>query len=218
MPKISHPIDILPLDSNSPDATHAVIMMHGYGADGFDLLMLGQMWQRALPHLAVFSLQAPWPCEPIPGGWQWFPLSEYRFEQTDKRSKDATAYVHQALEACRDHTHIPTKATFLMGFSQGAMMALGTLYHCAPGLAGVLAYSGGFVGSMLPDSRVLDTPICLIHGDADDVVPVDFYHATCQQLAKDGFTNVQHHLLLGLSHSIDGDGLGIGEDFLRQWS
>ncbi len=207
--------EYIPLETNRSEASHNLIMLHGYGSDGFDLLHIGNLWQQTLPNLGIYSLQAPEPCQDVPSGRQWFYIKDMDPHTLYRGAQNASKYLERALLNAVEHTKVPLENTILMGFSQGAMMALYTgLYRC-PQVRGILAYSGGIFSPDEPLIEAKDIDICLIHGDADTVVPLPLFEASSHKLKAEGL-KVEEHLLPGLEHSIDDRAFRIGEAFLQQ--
>ncbi|MDJ1159580.1 phospholipase [Chelatococcus sp. SYSU_G07232] len=198
-----------------------VVFLHGYGADGNDLIEIGRQWQRWLPDAAFVAPHAPEPCGMAPMGRQWFALT---FRDPSERWRGVNRAA-PALDAFLDaelakHRLDGTKLA-LVGFSQGTMMALHVGLRRAVGPAALLGYSGMLV---IPDNPGPDhlrgevrtrPPILLVHGDADEVIPVEALF-----MSAEGLSNIevpcQWHLAAGLGHGIDGEGLRHGGLFLAQ--
>lgn len=207
--------EFLPLDTNPQEASYNVILLHGYGADGFDMLHVANLWQESLTETSFYALQAPEPCQNVPGGRQWFHITDMNLHTLYKGAHQTSLYVEQALLHCVDHTHVPLNRTILMGFSQGAMMALYTALYRTPTIAGVLSYAGGLFAKSAPDRSALNMPLCLIHGDADTVVPLSLFQESTKQLKEDGL-KPEIHILSNLDHTIDDRAFKIGRDFLQK--
>src|SRR5882757_10836042 len=183
------------LDAPRPEprsgaANKLVVFLHGYGADGKDLIEIGRAWQQYLPDAAFVSPHAPEPCAGAPMGRQWFPLT---FRDPDERWKGVNAAapgLNRFLDAELARRKLPASALALVGFSQGTMMALHTGLRRATAPAAIVGYSGLFV---LPNNAEPDAvageikskpPVILIHGDQDELIPPQaLFHAT-DSLAK----------------------------------
>ncbi|MGO9171859.1 MAG: alpha/beta hydrolase [Rhodomicrobium sp.] len=193
-----------------------VIFLHGYGADGNDLIGLGREWARLLPNAAFVSPHAP---EGLPGGFfggrQWFGLdtrSEREWEEGVRRAQPALEAFILA-EAAR--VKLPMSAVALVGFSQGTMMALQTGLRLAEAPAAIVGFSGHLAGAMRLASEIkCKPPVLLIHGADDDVIPVQAIHHARIALAAAGVP-VEWHIRPGLGHGIDPEGLMAGGMFLR---
>jgi phospholipase/carboxylesterase len=193
-----------------------VIFLHGYGADGNDLIGLGREWARLLPDAAFVSPHAP---ESLPdglfGGRQWFGLqtrSEHEWEEGVRRAQPVLeAFI--ATEAAR--AKLPVRAVALVGFSQGTMMALQTGLRLSEMPAAIVGFSGHLAGaSRLAAEIKHKPPVLLIHGSADEVIPVQAIHLARTALAAAGVP-VQWQIRPGLGHGIDPEGLKAAGLFLR---
>jgi phospholipase/carboxylesterase len=200
-------------------ATSAVIFLHGYGADGADLLGLADPLAPHLPNTAFHAPDAPEPCVGNPFGRQWFPIpwldgsSQAEAEASMELSlADLNAYIDGVLAA----EGIAPDKLALVGFSQGTMMSL----HAAPrrdaALAGVVAFSGRLLHPerLATEARV-KPPVLLLHGDADEVVPFADMGLAGDALVAAGFETYAH-VMKGTGHGIAPDGLSVALGFLHQ--
>lgn len=201
---------------NTTAPTSMVILLHGYGANGEDLLDLGREWQADFPDTVFIAPDAPDACEFSPMGYQWFSLADWTPVAMDSGAKRAApalnAFIDQQLAAYK----ISDEKLVLCGFSQGTMMALYVALRRARKMAGVLGYSGALVCTEEWPRIALQKPdVCLIHGIADNVVPVGAYYHAAQMLEQYEFP-FEGHVLHGLMHGINQYGLDLGRDFLRR--
>jgi phospholipase/carboxylesterase len=195
-------------------ARRLVILLHGYGADGNDLIDLGRYWASELPDAAFFSPHAP---EPFPGpfGRQWFQLDREDAESRWRGAVSAAPALHRLLDAELASHNLDDSVPALVGFSQGAMMALHVGPRRAGRIAGILGYSGLLVGpEHLAEARH-KPPVMLVQGDSDAVVPFAAMAFSEKALKAAGFA-VETHGRGGLQHGIDGVGLGLGGQFLKR--
>jgi len=207
------------LAPRSGSARHLVVFLHGYGADGDDLIELGRAWQPLLPQTAFVSPHAPEPCAEAPVGRQWFALT---FRDPNERWNGvnrAAPMLERFLDAELARHRLPPSALALVGFSQGTMMALHVGLRRAAPPAAIVGYSGLLV---LPSDGKAQTvaaqirsrpPVLLVHGDHDDLIPPQALFQATQGLAELGVP-VQWHLSAGVGHGIDGEGLRHGGEFL----
>jgi phospholipase/carboxylesterase len=193
-----------------------VVFLHGYGADGDDLIGIGREWSRALPYTAFVSPHAPEPCADVPMGRQWFRLTMRDPHEYARGVARAAPVLDVFLDAELKRHGLDEGATALVGFSQGTMLAL----HVGPrrkhGLAGILGYSGLVADPQaLKAGPVHKPPVLLIHGDRDDLIPVVAVFAAAQALAAAEIP-VEWHVSQGVPHGIGPDGAEIGLDFLKR--
>lgn len=206
----------------------AVIFLHGYGADGNDLIDLAPMLADALPGTAFYSPDAPQPCEMGPFGRQWFSLSQYDPEMLRRNPATLAPAYAQMLDGTR--AAAPDLSAFidsvaathglgrdrvaLVGFSQGTMMALHVALRTAPSVAAVVGFSGALIGAeSLEAEKVSEPPVLLIHGDADQIVPIAAMGMASRAL-EDAGVEVNTLTCAGLEHGIDREGLELAAGFL----
>jgi phospholipase/carboxylesterase len=199
-----------------------VVFLHGYGADGNDLIDLGRQWRGLLPEAAFVSPHAPERSAASPMGRQWFALSNRPPEDpagADERwngAVKARGAIDAFLDAELKRLGLDDSRLALVGFSQGTMMALQVGPRRPRALAGIVGYSGMLADEAgLAAPGVTRPPILLIHGDADPMIPVAALQRASDALARNGF-EVESHVSPGLGHSIDLAGLQLGERFLAR--
>ena len=212
--------DSLPLDGPivSPAAGGAarsmVVLLHGYGSNGEDLIGLAPYWREALPHTVFLAPNAPQPCPGAPGGYQWWALTDLSRGGRAAGVRQAAAAVNAYLEAQLARYGLPDEKLALVGFSQGTMMALHVGPRRARTLAGIVGYSGMLAD---PDALAAEVrtrpPILLVHGEADPMVPFTAMAQAGTTLSALGF-EIATHASPGLGHSIDAAGLNLGQQFL----
>jgi phospholipase/carboxylesterase len=192
-----------------------VVFLHGYGADGNDLIGLGREWARELPHAAFVSPNAPEPCGMAAMGRQWFDLSLGDMSLIASGVKRAAPALQAFLDAELKRHNLPGQALGLVGFSQGTMMALAVGLGRMPPPAAIVGYSGALATVEALPAPGAGPAILLVHGDMDEVIPVDAMLIAREQLAQAGLP-VEWHVAQGIGHGIDGEGLRLGGAFLRQ--
>ena len=215
------------LPSASGRTKALVVLLHGYGANGDDLIDLGRRWRSLLPDAAFISPHAPQPCPGAPMGRQWFALSNAPpddprgAEQRWAGAVAARPAIDGFLDAELLKLGLDDSRLALVGFSQGAMMALhvGLRRRRAP--ACILGYSALLVGperlseAQARDARGAPPPILLVHGDQDPLIPVDAMFMAAEALAEANIPT-QWHMSTGLGHGIDEAGLRHGGMFLAK--
>jgi phospholipase/carboxylesterase len=209
------------LAPKSGPAQQLVVFLHGYGADGNDLIDIGRAWQQFLPNAAFVSPHAPEPCGQAPVGRQWFPLT---FRDPNERwlgVNKAAPLLNRFLDAELTRHQLPPSALALVGFSQGTMMALHVGLRRAAPPAAVVGYSGVLVvpPDIDPDTFAAEItsrpPVLLVHGDRDDLIPPQALFQASQGLAALEVP-VEWHISPGVGHGIDAEGLRHGGEFLAR--
>lgn len=192
-----------------------VVLLHGVGADGEDLIGLAPMLQRYLPDAAFVAPNAPEPCDMAPMGYQWFSLADRRPEALLRGVRTAAPDVDGFLEAELARLGLGPAQAALVGFSQGTMTAL----HVAPRRPATVGAVVGFSGALLAPELLASElrslpPVLLVHGDSDEVVPTAALFAAKEGLEAAGLP-VQWQLRPRLGHGIDPDGIDHAGRFLQ---
>jgi phospholipase/carboxylesterase len=203
------------LKAQSGKAKHLVVFLHGYGADGNDLIDLGQQWQNILPDTAFISPHAPEPCGMSPMGRQWFPLTMRDPSERWRGVVGARATLDTFLDMELARLNLGHDRLALVGFSQGTMMALHLGLRRTTPPAAILGYSGELVGPEHLGEATGKPSILLVHGDRDEVIPLDAVFLSSNALGK-AEIGCQYHLSIGTGHGIDGGGLHHGGLFLAK--
>jgi phospholipase/carboxylesterase len=201
---------------NITKPTSLVILLHGYGANGQDLLGLADDWAPELPGTAFVAPDAPEQCEMSPFGYQWFGLRDWSPVSMTSGAESIAPWLNEFVDAEMKLNNVPASRVVLCGFSQGTMMSLYIALRRPEKIAGVLGYSGALLGAeQWQKNQVQKTDICLVHGVADTVVPVTAYYHASQMLQQHDIP-VEGHVLPGLMHGINEYGLQIGLKFLKR--
>jgi phospholipase/carboxylesterase len=205
---------------NGP-ARQLVVFVHGYGADGNDLIEIGRAWAAMLPNAAFVSPHAPRPCGQAPTGREWFPLTFRNPQERWDGVNAAAPVLEQFLDAELARHQLPPSALALVGFSQGTMMSLHVGLRRSVPPAAIVGYSGMLV---LKDDSDIEgyapqirarPPLLLIHGDSDELIPMQaLFHATEALAALE--VPVEWHVSAGIGHGIDDEGLRQGGEFLAR--
>jgi phospholipase/carboxylesterase len=200
-------------------ARQLVVFLHGYGADGNDLIEIGRAWQPLMPHAAFVSPHAPSPCGQGGPGREWFPLSDRAMSERWRGATTCAPVLDAFLDAELTRRNLPPSALALVGFSQGTMMALHVGLRRATAPLAIIGYSGvlvvppdGDLEAMAPEIRSRP-PVFLAHGDRDDLIPPQALFMAANSLAALEVP-VEWHLSAGIGHGIDQEGLRQGGEFI----
>ncbi len=195
-----------------------VVLLHGLGADGNDLISLAPYLAQVLPEAAFVSPHAPFPCDMAPFGRQWFSLQERTAETMLGGVRMAAPVLDGFLDAELETAGLTAERLALVGFSQGTMMALHVGLRRAAGLAAIVGFSGALLApELLPEEIASRPPVLLVHGAADEVVPAQALPAAVAALEANRVP-VTQELRPGLGHSIDERGLQLAMGLLAEAS
>jgi phospholipase/carboxylesterase len=199
-------------------ADSLVILLHGYGADGNDLIGLADPLAPHLPNTRFLAPNAPERCPANPMGYQWFPIPW--LDGTPEAVARASAVrAFAALDAWLDEVAgqgTPPERTVLVGFSQGTMMALHVALRRARPFAGIVGFSGRLLDPELLAAEIVSRPpVLLVHGDEDPVVPFASLGEAADALVAAGIETYAH-VSPGTAHGIAPDGLGLALQFIRE--
>ncbi|MCZ8143263.1 MAG: prolyl oligopeptidase family serine peptidase [Acetobacteraceae bacterium] len=204
-----------PASGAKPDSL--VLLLHGVGADGFDLIDLAPVWAEVLPHTLFIAPHAPFPFQGAPFGRQWFDIADRTPARLEAGLRHAAGILGDFTQAKLAELGLGGDRLALMGFSQGAMVALfAGLRGAVPAPASILAYSGALLA---PESFAAEVtarpPVLLVHGEADEVVPAMASRQAARAFQAEA---VPYELLLrpDLGHGLDDAGLAAGTALLTR--
>lgn len=204
----------------SGEVRSAVIFLHGYGANAADLMGLADPLAEHMADTLFMAPDAPEACAGAPMGFQWFPIP-WIDGSSEEAARAGLVRAAADLDAFLDGVMVDEdllpEQVMLLGFSQGTMMAL----HVAPRredpVAGIVAFSGRLLEpELLVDEAQSRPPVLLIHGDMDEVVPVQALPQAAEALQLAGWSEVYAHVMKGTGHGIAPDGLQVALAFMRE--
>ncbi len=214
IPKLSGP-EHPPASGGTPK--QLVILLHGVGADGEDLIGLAPELADSLPDAHFISPNSPFPCDMAPYGYQWFSLLDRSLEKMLAGVQTAAPILNHFIDTQLDRLSLDDSKLAIVGFSQGTMTGLFTCLRRPAACAAIVGFSGALIGeNIIREEITAKPPVCLIHGDADPVVPFAAMAHAESVLAECG-VKVEAHPRPGLGHGIDPEGLDIARIFLHKY-
>jgi len=212
-PQLSGP-EVAPSDGSAPDSL--VVFAHGYGSNGDDLIALAPQLQAILPRAQFLSPHAPEPCPMAPGGYQWFALSSLSKQERDAGTRQAAPALEAYIAAQLERFSLPPERLALIGFSQGTMVALHAGLRRQRGPGAIVGFSGTLAApESLIDELGARPPILLVHGAADETVPVWLMFEAFGALQALQVP-VERHVSQNTGHAVAPDGLEAATAFLRR--
>ena len=210
-PTLQGPV-IPPASGGRPE--HLLILLHGLGADGNDLIGLAPLFQQVLPGAWCVAPNAPFPFDMGPFGYQWFGMRDLGPETRREGVLAAAPILDSFIDSVLEEHGLAEDRLALIGFSQGAMMSLHVGLRRERALAGIIGYSGMLVGEDALAAEIRSRPpVLLTHGDADPILPVQALPAAVAGLEAAGVA-VESHVRPGLGHGIDEECIRLGREFL----
>jgi phospholipase/carboxylesterase len=213
MPRLSGP-SRPPASGGKP--RRLVILLHGLGADGNDLIGLAPYWARLLQDAEFLSPNAPFPCDMAPHGYQWFSSQDRSLEAVLGGVRAAAPILDAFIDEALEQRGLGSGELALVGFSQGTMMSLFVGLRRAEPVAGIVGFSGRLLAPELLASELRSRPpILLVHGTEDPLVPYSSL-AAAETTLKAAGVPVETVTSVGIGHSIDDQGLRRGGQFLKK--
>ena len=202
---------LAPLSGSKPNAL--VILIHGYGSNGDDLIGLARMIRPALPGAAFLAPNAPSQIPRMAAAYQWWPIDTFSMAERAAGAAAAAPVLDDFITQALAEAELPSDRALLIGFSQGTMMALHVGLRREQPLAGIVGISGMLVAAeRLPAEIRNRAPVLLIHGTEDDIVPFDAMELASTALSAAG-VSVETHASPGVAHSVGQDGLAAATAF-----
>jgi phospholipase/carboxylesterase len=203
------------LEQTSVKANYLIVFCHGYGADGKDLINIGNYWQRFLPEFYFTSPNAPNTCSINPLGFEWFDLMGDDTKKINLELEDSISKLSKFIDEKLKILNLDYSKLFLVGFSQGTMMSLHYALTNPKKIGGVIGYSGKIYDfDSLEKNIQSKPPILLMHGDVDNIVPLEEMMFAQDFLLKHKI-DLKTKIFKGCGHSIPAEGLSLGLEFIN---
>lgn len=191
-----------------------IVFLHGWGSNGDNFIHLAKIMSRSLLNSHFVAPNAPFERE-IGDGYQWFSLEDRSEDALYNGVKNAALIANNFIDEKLKELDLNDSQLSLVGFSQGAMLAIHTALTRTQPCASVVAYSGRFLSPTKAAQEIKSKPnMCVIHGDADDVVPFSSLDSAVKALKENG-VNAEGHPVRGLGHMINEDGIRLGVEFIK---
>ncbi|NIJ36352.1 phospholipase/carboxylesterase [Sphingopyxis panaciterrae] len=214
MSKIVNGASLQPRSGNAPKKI--VLLLHGFGSSGTDMISLAPQWQEALPDTLFLAPHAPQRCSMMGAGYQWWGLSGFAPSALAAGAASAAPTIDAFIDRKLAQYELTEADLALVGFSQGTMMALHVGLRRPRAVAAIVGYSGMLAGTLgLVHDASPKPPVLLVHGTADPVVPIAALHMSESELKRLG-VDVTTHISYGVGHSVDPVGLRLGRDFIAE--
>ena len=203
-----------PLSKEKPRS--AVILCHGYGGDGKDISILANYWRAHLPNTIFICPDAPEKCAASPTGFQWFDLMDQTPEQVLSKSLVAESKLNKLIDEVKDNNNLLAKQIVIGGFSQGCMISLQTGIKRKDTINSIIGYSGRIIDTEHLNKNIISRPnIILMHGDIDQIVPVNSLLEAKDFFNKNNY-KVESKIFKNCEHRIPTEGSSLGLQFIKK--
>ena len=203
-----------PLSREKPKS--AVILCHGYGGDGKDISILANYWRAHLPNTIFICPDAPEKCAASPTGFQWFDLMDQTPEQVLSKSLIAESKLNKLIDEVKDNNNLLANQIVIGGFSQGCMISLQTGIKRKDSINSIIGYSGRIIDTEHLNKNIISRPnIILMHGDIDQIVPVNSLLEAKDFFNKNNY-KVESKIFKNCEHRIPTEGSSLGLQFIKK--
>ena len=200
-----------PIIDKGSSTKFLVFFLHGWGSDGNDLIQIGEIWKSKLLDTTFIAPNGPEVCGGNPHGRQWFDILSNNDAEALKGLHQSYLDLKSFIGAYLKKYKLADDKYFLVGFSQGTMLAIYTSLR--EKLLGIVGYSGAFLGN-LPNEEIKNNDYLLLHGQNDTIVPVTKMHNAVDQLKPIANTLIKK-IYNDLEHSINEEGIIEGLNFIK---
>lgn len=202
-----------------------IIMLHGYGSNGDDLIQMANTWKEYFPNVCFSAPNAPFKFDKFPGGFMWFEAypngihyNEASEQQKQKIMKDFSTSCDLIKKhinyLCKEY-NLSLNKVFLLGFSQGSMMSIEVGTSLKESIGGIVSLSGRIYTKDFSRFNKNKIPILIVHGENDNIIPVNRYYETCETLEKNQYA-IEKHLIKNMGHTINNDVMQISKNFIKR--
>ena len=214
---MSYSLNTTILDSLSEGKPkNAVILCHGYGGDGKDISLLASYWKTYMPETLFICPDAPEKCAVSPAGFQWFDLMDQTKEQILIKSLVAEIKLNKLIDEVMQENNLLGEQIAIGGFSQGCMISLQTGIKRKEKINSIIGYSGKIINISHLENNIISRPnIILMHGDKDEIVPVNFFLEAKEFFTKNDY-KIESKLFKNCEHRIPTEGSSLGLEFLKK--
>ena len=205
---------INPISKQKPK--NAVILCHGYGGDGNDISILANYWKNYLPDTIFLCPDAPEKCAVSSVGYQWFDLMDQSKQQILTKSLVAEMKLNQLIDEVKVQNNLEANKIILGGFSQGCMISLQTGIKRKDKINSIIGYSGKIIDTEHLSKNIVSRPkVILMHGDKDDIVPINFFLEAKEFFIKNNYP-VELKSFKNCEHRIPQEGSSLGLEFIKK--
>ncbi len=203
-----------PLSKAKPK--NAVILCHGYGGDGKDISILASYWRAYLPDTIFICPDAPEKCAASPSGYQWFDLMDQTSEQILSKSLVAELKLNKFIDEVKTKNNLLSNQIVIGGFSQGCMISLQTGIKRKDKINSIVGYSGKIINPEHLNNNIVSRPnIILMHGDKDQIVPIDGLLEAKDFFIKNDY-KIETKIFKNCEHRIPTEGSSLGLQFIKK--
>ena len=203
-----------PLSKKKPQS--AVILCHGYGGDGKDISILGNYWRAHLPDTIFICPDAPEKCAASPSGFQWFDLIDQTPEQVLSKALVSESKLNKLIDEVKNKNELSANQIIIGGFSQGCMISLQTGIKRKDTINSVIGYSGRIIDKDHLEKNIVSKPnIILMHGDLDQIVPVNSLLEAKDFFNKNNY-KIETQIFKNCEHRIPTEGSSLGLQFIKK--